>query len=238
MRQHIPNSITLLNLFLGCSAVASIFYGQYILAFWLLVSAIAADYADGLVARLLGVSSEMGKELDSLADMVSFGVVPGAIYYSLLTVALGVDQSEGLQYVGLIGFLVTLFSCLRLAKFNLDTRQSEGFIGLPTPSSTIFTLGIMLIYELNTFGWGQYVIQPAFLLACILALSYLLIAEIPMFSLKFKSFAWKGNEIRFIFAGIAVLLLVLAREAAFSIVILLYVLFSIFSHLLNRNSKT
>lgn len=236
MKQHIPNSITLLNLILGCCALVSTLYGQYILAFWLLLAAIAADYADGLVARWLGVSSEVGKELDSLADMVSFGVVPGAIYYSLLTIAFGVQDQPGLKWVGVIGFLLTAFSCLRLARFNLDSRQAEGFIGLPTPSSTIFTVGIMLMYEFNTFGLSVFLVQPAFLIGCVLALSYLLVAEIPMFSLKFKTFAWKGNEIRFIFAGIAVLLLVLVREAAFSMVILLYVVFSIFSHLMNRKA--
>lgn len=238
MKQHIPNSITLLNLIFGCCALVSILYGQYILAFWLLVAAVAADYADGLVARLLGVSSEMGKELDSLADMVSFGVVPGAIYYSLLTIAFDVQDQPGLQWVGAIGFLVTAFSCLRLAKFNLDTRQTEGFIGLPTPSSTIFTVGVMLMYELNTFGLSEFLVQPAFLIACVLGLSYMLVAEIPMFSLKFKTYTWKGNEIRFIFAGIAVLLLLFVQEAAFSTVILLYIIFSIFSQVKNRKAAS
>jgi CDP-diacylglycerol--serine O-phosphatidyltransferase len=237
MRQHIPNSITLLNLIFGCCAVAAIFYHQYSLAFWLVLAGVAADYADGFVARLLGVSSELGKELDSLADMVTFGVVPGAIYYSLLVLALNGNQGT-VSYLGVIGFLVTAFSCLRLAKFNLDTRQTDSFIGLPTPSSTMFTLGLMMIYEKNIFDWGVYILQPVLLISCVIILSYLLVAEIPMFSLKFKSFSWKGNEIKFIFAFIAMLLLIIAREAAFSIVILMYVLFSIVSHLSTRELTT
>lgn len=236
MKQHLPNSITLLNLVLGCCAVISILDGEYLPAFWFVLAAVAADFADGLVARLLGVSSEIGKQLDSLADMVSFGVVPGAIYYSLLSTALydGAYLAEGVQYWALPGFLVTAFSCLRLAKFNLDTRQSDGFIGLPTPSSTMFTVGLMLMYTFDTFGLREWIGHPVFLLSCIVALSYLLVAELPMFSLKIKSFTWRGNEIQFIFAGLTVVLLVLTQEAAFSLVVLLYVLFSIFRHLTKR----
>ncbi len=194
-----------------------------------------ADYADGMAARLLGVQSSLGKELDSLADMVSFGVVPGAVYYILLADHFYPEGASSLVYEAAPGFLVAVFSGLRLAKFNLDTRQATGFIGLPTPSSTIFTLGVMLIYTFDSFGLRSLVSAPAFLYGCVLALSYLLISEIPMFSLKFKSFTWKGNEIKFIFAGIALVLLFLTREASFSIVILLYVLFSVFQYLTKRS---
>ncbi len=235
MKKHLPNAITLLNLFFGCCALACIFYGRFVPAFWLVSAAIFADYADGMVARLLKVQSGLGKELDSLADMVSFGVVPGAIYYVLLAQDFYPDGASGLVYAALPGFLVAVFSGLRLAKFNLDTRQATGFIGLPTPSCTIFTIGLMLIYTFDSFGLGPLVASPVFLYACILALSYLLVSEIPMFSLKFKSFAWEGNEIRFIFGAIAAVLLFFTREAAFSIVILLYVLFSTFQYLTKRS---
>ena len=194
-----------------------------------------ADYADGLVARLLGVQSSLGKELDSLADMVSFGVVPGAVYYTLLANHFYPEGASGLVYEATPGFLVAVFSGLRLAKFNLDTRQATGFIGLPTPSSTIFTLGVMLIYTFDSFGLRFLVSAPAFLYGCVVVLSYLLISEIPMFSLKFKSFTWKGNEIKFIFGAIALVLLFLTWEASFSIVILLYILFSVFQHLTKRS---
>lgn len=231
MKRHIPNGITLLNLIFGCCAVGAIFYGDFITAFWCLLAAAAADFADGLAARSLGVSSPLGKELDSLADMVSFGFAPGAIYYYLLLIAFDVEASGTIHYIGVPAFVVTAFSGLRLAKFNLDTRQSESFIGLPTPASTLFTVGVMLIYHYNSFGLGYLMVNPVFLFVCIVGLSYLLVAEIPMFSLKFKSFGWKGNEVKFIFAGITVILLILAKEAAFLLVILLYIVFSIVSQL-------
>ncbi|MCB9264423.1 MAG: CDP-alcohol phosphatidyltransferase family protein [Lewinellaceae bacterium] len=236
MKKHIPNAITLLNLFFGCCALASIFYGQYVAAFWWVFAGVAADYGDGMAARLLGVQSNLGKELDSLADMVTFGVVPGAVYYMLLARYFQPDGASGLVYQAAPGFLVSVFSGLRLARFNLDTRQATGFIGLPTPSSTIFTMGVMLIYTYDTFGLRPLVSAPAFLYGCVLVLSYLLNSEIPMFSLKFKSFSWKGNEVQFTFAVIAVVMLFLTREASFSIVILLYVLFSVFQHLAKRRN--
>lgn len=231
MKKHLPNAITLLNLFFGCCALACIFYGQFVAAFWWAFAAVMADYADGMAARLLGVQSGLGKELDSLADMVSFGVVPGAVYYVLLARYFHPGEGSGLVYEAMPGFLVSVFSGLRLAKFNLDTRQTTGFIGLPTPSCTIFTLGIMLIYTFDSFGLRQLVSAPVFLYACVVALSYLLNSEVPMFSLKFKSFTWKGNEVKFIFALIALAMLFFTREASFSIVILLYILFSVFQHL-------
>jgi CDP-diacylglycerol---serine O-phosphatidyltransferase len=231
LKQWIPNAITLLNLVLGCCAIVSVLQGQYVLGFWLVFFAVVADFADGLVARLLGVHSELGKELDSIADTVSFGVVPGVIYYRLLSEALGNVEAAGLVHAALPGFLVAAFSGLRLAKFNLDTRQTEGFIGLPTPSSTMFTVGLMLIYALDTYGMGSTVLQPVFLYTCILLQSYLLIAEVPMFALKFKTFAWAGNEVKFTFTAIAVLLLIFTKEFAFSAVVVLYVLFSIIKHL-------
>lgn len=237
LKRHIPNFITLLNLLLGCCALVSILYGQYVQGFWLVFFAVLADFADGLVARLLGVHSELGQQLDSIADTVSFGVVPGAIYYSLLALSLDLDLGSSLHVVAVPGFIVSAFSGLRLAKFNLDTRQADGFIGLPTPSSTMFAVGLMLIYALDTYGMRQWVLSPVFLYACVAVQSYLLVAEIPMFGLKFKTLRWAGNEIKFIFAAIAILLLLLTRELAFSVVVVLYVLFSIVTHLVNPKSE-
>ncbi len=237
IKKNIPNAITLANLFFGCCAILSILYGHYVQAFWWVFASVVADYADGLVARMLGVHSELGKELDSIADTVSFGVVPGMIYYSLLCVALGVEDTGMLQYAALPAFLVPAFSGLRLAKFNLDTRQTDGFIGLPTPSSTMFTVGLMLMYALDSYGLADWIVSPALLYICILLQSYLLVAEIPMFALKFKSFSWSGNEIKFTFAAIALLLLIFTQEVAFSAVVLLYVLFSVFRHLTQQRER-
>lgn len=189
---------------------------------------------------MLNVKSELGKELDSLADMVSFGVVPGAIIYMLLVRGLDKDFQAFPQYLilaALPAFIITVFAALRLAKFNLDTRQSENFIGLNTPSCTIFTVGLMLIYHYDSYGLGNFVINPVFLYPTIFVLSYLLIAELPMFSFKFKNFRWAGNEWRFIFILVSILFLLFFKEVAFSLIILLYILFAVLQRVLKGNGK-
>jgi len=234
VKKNIPHIITSINLFCGCCALACIFYQQFFQAFIFLFVGAWADYFDGLAARALDVKSELGKELDSLADMVSFGVVPGAIIYMLLVRGLDKNFEEFPQYLilaALPAFLITVFAALRLAKFNLDTRQTENFIGLNTPSCTIFTVGLMLIYHYDSYGLGNFVINPLFLYPTILILSYLLIAELPMFSFKFKSFQWAGNEFRFIFILVSALFLFLFKEAAFTLIIMLYILFAVVQRL-------
>lgn len=226
MRKHIPNFITLINLFCGCAALACIFYSQFVLAFWLLLAGGIADFFDGLVARLLHVKSPMGKELDSLADMVSFGAVPGAIFYMLLHNSFQTPEHQ-FSLLAASGFIVTLFACLRLAKFNIDTRQTDNFIGLPTPSTTMFTVGLMLIYEFNSFNLQSIILNPVFLFAAIIFLSYVMIAELEMFSFKFNSFKWEGNEIKFIFAALSIMMIIFLREVAFSLIILTYVLIAL-----------
>lgn len=222
MRKHIPNFITLINLFCGCSALICILNDQFILAFWFLLIGITADYLDGLVARLLNVKSILGKELDSLADMVSFGVVPGAIFYALLQKSLPHIDPSVFSIQAAAGFIVTLFACLRLAKFNIDDRQTDHFIGLPTPSTTSFTVGLMLIYHFDSFGLRAFILDPYFLIACILLLSYMMVSELELFSFKLNSLKWKGNEIKFIFAALSIILLITLREVALSLIILLY----------------
>lgn len=225
IKKHIPNTITLLNLFCGCIALVCIFQQAYAAAAIFTGIGLAADFVDGAVARLLNVKSELGKQLDSLADMVSFGVVPGAIFYQLLIVAF--DSQSHLEIRLLLGFIFSIFACLRLAKFNLDTRQSESFLGLPTPAATIFVIGLMLIAHFDSFDLRQILLQPWLLYSCIAILSWLMVSEFPMFSLKFARFTWKGNEIKFIFAATAAVLLILLQEAALSLIILIYIVFSI-----------
>ncbi|MEM9837225.1 MAG: CDP-alcohol phosphatidyltransferase family protein [Bacteroidota bacterium] len=244
MKNWIPNAITLLNLLCGCAAVVCILDHEFSWAAWLLLGAIIFDFADGLVARLLNVSSEHGKELDSLADMVSFGLVPGMIYYVLLDLYFtGANTLEaasthsGFSWLPLAGFLVTLFSALRLAKFNLDTRQHDDFIGLATPSSTLYTVGLMLIFSTDAMGWGKYILSPWVLFPSILLLSGLLISEIPMFSFKIKGFGWQGNEIRFIFAASILVLLLLLGLAAPPFIVLVYLLLNI-GATMGRTRKT
>jgi len=228
MRAAIPNIITLCNLAMGCLAVKFLFEGEPLLAVICSGIGLLADFLDGAVARILKVSSELGKQLDSLADMVSFGVVPGVILYYLL--------SKNVEFA-YIGFLVTLLSAVRLGKFNLDTRQSDQFIGLPTPACTIFIIGLLLIHEFDSFGLKDFIIQPYLLIATTIIFSYLLVAEIPLFSLKFKHLKWKDNEIRFIFAASSVLLLIFLREVGLVLAILLYLILSIVSNVFKKKER-
>lgn len=230
IKKHIPNSITLLNLFCGCCAVVCVLSGAYLLAALFIGLGLLADFLDGAVARLLGVSSEIGKQLDSLADVVSFGVAPGAMLYQLL---LGAQPNADalLPMAALPGFVLSVFAGLRLAKFNIDTRQSTDFIGLPTPACTLFVVGLLLIAHFDSFGLRAVVTHPAVLYGCIVILSGLMISELPMFSFKFAHFTWQGNQIKFIFAAIAVILLLALREAALSLIIIIYIVFSIVQYL-------
>jgi CDP-diacylglycerol--serine O-phosphatidyltransferase len=231
VKKWIPNAITLLNLFCGCAAIINILDHQFIMAFWLLVAAGLFDFADGLVARLLNVSSEHGKELDSLADMVSFGAVPGIIYYTLLFIGQSSAPASAPDVIwswyAAPGLIVVLFSALRLAKFNLDTRQTENFMGVATPTSTVFAVGIMLIYTLDPFGWSAWALSPLVLYPSIAAFSYLLVSEHPMFSFKIKGAKWAGNETRIIFAVLAIVLLIGLRTAAFPFIVGAYLIINL-----------
>jgi CDP-diacylglycerol--serine O-phosphatidyltransferase len=233
IKSHIPNTITLLNLFCGCAAIINILDLQFVPAFWFLFAAGWFDFADGLAARLLKVSSEHGKELDSLADMVSFGAVPGVIYYTLLFLyqnpAPAAAPEITWSWYAAPGLLVAMFSALRLAKFNLDTRQMENFVGVATPTSTVFATGIMLIYALDPFGWSLYALSPYVLYPAIVAFSYLLISEHPMFSFKIKGMKWAGNETRIIFAVLALVLLITLQTAAFPFIVGVYLIINLVS---------
>ncbi|WP_426490264.1 CDP-diacylglycerol--serine O-phosphatidyltransferase [Hymenobacter sp. 102] len=223
MKKHLPNAVTCLNLFSGCVALCQIFAGNLELGAYFVVLSAVFDFFDGLLARALHVSSPIGKDLDSLADVVSFGVVPGAFLYALLTQS-GADLPTWLPYAG---FIVTVFSALRLAKFNNDTRQSESFIGLPTPACTLVVASLPLILANDRFALSPFILTPWVLLALTLGLSGLLVAELPLFALKFKSFRWQDNQVRFIFLLLSLGLLLGLWAAAIPVIILLYVLLSV-----------
>ncbi|GAA4010180.1 CDP-diacylglycerol--serine O-phosphatidyltransferase [Hymenobacter fastidiosus] len=223
MKNHLPNAVTCLNLFAGCLALCNIFAGQLETAAYLVGLAAAFDFADGLLARALHASSPIGKDLDSLADVVSFGVVPGALLFHLLGQAAG-GLPAWLPYAG---FIVTIFSALRLAKFNNDTRQTDSFIGLPTPACTLVVAALPLILAHDTFSLTSLILNPGVLLALTLLLSGLLVAEIPLFALKFKSLTWADNSLRFVFLILAVALLLLLGVAAIPLAVLLYVVLSV-----------
>ena len=239
MKKQIPNSITLVNLFCGCCAALCIFNEMYLVGFWFIFVGGWADYADGFIARWLGVDSPLGKELDSLADMVTFGVVPGAIVYMLLSnhSILASFSYEKINILALPAFIISVFSGLRLAKFNLDTRQSEDFLGLPTPASTMLIVGLMLIYHFDSFGLKVFVSHPYFLYPVVLGLSYLLISEIPMFSMKFKGMQWKGNEQRIIFITLLILMFIFLKEVTFSIIIFLYIFYCLTERIFSKKTQ-
>lgn len=228
MKKQIPNIITLFNLFFGCVAVTALLNGYFLIVLYCFLLSTAMDFADGFVARLLNVSSPVGKELDSLADMVSFGVVPGMIFYVLLggnanTLAAGFSLPDLLPFMG---FIFSMVACLRLARFNLDTRQSVDFIGLNTPTATGFVIGLLMIHQNDTFGLGEFMTQKVFLIPIILLFSYLMISEFPMFSGKFKGTKWQGNEFRIIFILAAIAQFFFFGYAAFSTIVLTYMVLS------------
>ncbi len=224
--RHIPNGITSLNLFSGCAAIVAAFNGQFQLAAGLIVLAAIFDFFDGLAARALKAYSEIGKELDSLADMVSFGVAPSVIFFKLIQVGFGFETGFVATYLPYAAFIIAVFSALRLAKFNIDTRQTTSFIGLPTPANALFLLSFGLYFESN-LPYKEMVTNPWVLIAVAVIFSLLLVAEIPMFALKIKSLKLKGNEVRYIFLVLSVVLIVLLQQMALLGIIPLHILVSI-----------
>lgn len=232
MKKHIPNIITCGNLFCGCLAIVSAFKGDLIFSTYLVGIAAILDFLDGFAARLLGVHSEIGKQLDSLADVVTFGVVPGVILFIMLSHAIGNYYTFTLDHrVTYIAFLIPIFSALRLAKFNVDTRQTDSFIGVPTPATAIFVCSLPLIAkfqpqigDLPVIEWTE---NPWFLLIITILLSYLMVADIPLFALKFKNFGWGDNKIRYSFLIISILMLILFQFIAIPFILFLYVVLSI-----------
>ena len=246
IKKHIPNVITCGNLFCGCLAIVSAMHGYLIVSAYLVGIAAVLDFFDGFAARLLKVGGELGKQLDSLADMVTFGVVPGIIMFqmirgnSIYSVTPGWHTTIIPNYLPLSfsAFLITIFSCIRLAKFNIDTRQTNSFIGVPTPANTILICSIPLInnFQPEILGFHIYTItgNVYFLIGLTLIMSYLLIAELPLFALKFKNFGWADNKIRYSFLIISVILLILFQFIAIPFIIFLYIVLSVINNRMNK----
>lgn len=228
--KQLPNALTLANLFCGCCALLYTLYWQPEVAALFTAGSFVFDYLDGMVARALRVSSPLGKELDSLADVVSFGVVPGAMLYQLLSGDVSITAAYGHSFVqlhALPAFVLSAFSAFRLGKFNLDTRQGGYFIGLSTPACTVLVLGLALTAHHDRFGLKEVFENQWFLYGLIGLLSWLLVSEIPMFGMKIKRFDWKSNVINLVFLGLFVLLLFFLKELALSVIIICYIIASI-----------
>jgi len=223
--RHIPNTVTCLNLFSGCIACVMAFEANYKwAAFFILLSAIF-DFFDGLSARLLKAYSPMGKELDSLADDISFGLAPALIVFSLFKEVHYPEFLTGIkEYVPYTAFLIAVFSALRLARFNIDERQTNSFIGLPVPANALFWASLVV-------GAYNFLTSPHFnaiyLILLVILFSGLLVSEIPMFALKFKDISWAANKTAFIFLLICIPLLVFLQVGGFAACIVWYILLSI-----------
>ena len=230
---NIPNILTLLNLACGVLAILFVFQGQLDNTVAALGFSLGFDFLDGMVARLLKQASPIGKELDSLADMVSFGVVPGLIMAKLLLASQGESfPPESLSagnFLWLGGILVAMFSGLRLAKFNIDTRQSDSFIGLPTPANTLLILSFWIIVEKYPDHFLVPALQNSWLLLALAVLSsYLLVAELPLIALKFKKWTFAQNQYRYILIIASLALFAFFGPSAIPFIILLYICLSIF----------
>lgn len=230
--RNIPNSITCCNLISGCIATYNAFLSDIRMALlWIIVGAVF-DFFDGMSARLLKVSSPIGKELDSLADDITFGFAPSAIIFYELSIMEYPSELLMLKpYLPYFAFVMAAYSALRLAKFNLDERQSLGFIGLPTPANALFW-GALFVGAQNFMESTAYMLPVVLLMICISC--WLLIAEVPMFALKFKQWGWKGNEVKYIFLISCLPLLMIFGITAFSVIIAWYVVLSVVVNLRNK----
>lgn len=235
MKQHIPNFITLLNLLSGCVAVVFAVLNRLEIAAVFVFLGIFFDFLDGLVARLLGVQSEIGVQLDSLADMVTSGLVPGIVMFQLLNMShtggwghgfLDTDIDAG--YISFFGFLITLASAYRLANFNVDENQVSSFSGLPTPANAllILSLPLILLYH-NNDALNSLILNPWFLIILTVLSAFLLNSRIKLFALKFKNWSFKDNAIRYLFLIGSLVLLLTLRFLAIPVIVTMYILMSL-----------
>lgn len=227
--------LTLGNLLCGASAaIALLTDSNFELAFWLVVASAVFDFLDGFAARLLHSTSAIGVQLDSLADMVSFGLVPAVAMFTLYGEApqltsMSASAAEWLQYATLI---IVAFSALRLAKFNIDDTQSAEFCGLPTPANGLFCLSLAMLASA-----GEVTLSREVIVVVSVAMAYLLISPVRMFALKFKGFGWGGNEIRYSFLALCVVLIVALTRYAVPAIILLYIVISAVRWAINLGKK-
>tara|TARA_R110001632_G_scaffold28927_2_gene77017 strand:+ start:41403 stop:42164 length:762 start_codon:yes stop_codon:yes gene_type:complete len=244
IKKHIPNLFTLGNLFCGTVATMYAVLSQFEMTALFVILGIVFDFFDGFLARILKVSGELGKQLDSLADMVTSGVVPGIVMFYMIRMVVMIDIGDidyvitfgrvdfNTGYLPYLGLLLTLAACYRLAKFNIDTRQSESFIGLPTPAMSLFVISLPLIQMNTDIEFVKEMISNNyFLIAITLLLSYLMNAELPLFSLKFKNYGIKDNVFKYLLILLSVILLITVQYLAIPIIIVVYVILSVIDNI-------
>lgn len=225
MKKHIPNALTCTHLFCGCTGIVFAFHKQLDYAAYAVFIAAFFDFLDGMAARLLKVHSDLGKQLDSLADTVSFGVLPSAIVYHLFYLPKENPNNLNCFYFG--AFFIAVFSALRLAKFNIDTRQSNSFIGLPTPASALFSASFPLILLQHNTSFTGIILNHWFLYSFITINCWLLVAELPLLSLKFKNLGFAENIYRYVLLIFGAICLVIFKFAAIPVIIFFYIILSI-----------
>lgn len=236
MKKHIPNLITCLNATSGMAGVLFAFNGELFPAAVCVLAAMVFDFFDGFAARLLNVRSDMGKELDSLADAVSFGVMPAVLAYCLIRDVALIRSFTSLYvmrpwFENLVAYsplIIPAFSIYRLAKFNLDARQMHSFIGMPTPANALFWVSLVFCYRFEREFFFDVWGFPALLALCVLVFSLLLVSGFPMFSLKLSSFSWRANFPLYVFLAALLAIALLWGWKALSFTIPLYVLVSVF----------
>jgi CDP-diacylglycerol--serine O-phosphatidyltransferase len=255
--KHIPNALTCCNLICGCLAVIFVFEGGMLWASYMMLLAAVFDFFDGFVARLLKVTSPIGKDLDSLADTVTFGLLPALMLYHYFKMGMAWHNVQSITWLPYAAILLAVFSALRLAKFNNDTRQSTSFIGVPTPSIALL-IGSWPLFMQNPAmqntaqaqawiqlqqmphalpAWQNVMLNPWFLLALTVLCCYLLVCELPLFAMKFKSFAWADNKIKYMFLTGCAIMLLIFKFAAIPLIIICYVLLSLVIHISSFTQK-
>lgn len=239
--KHFPNAITLLNLVAGCFSIVASFEGQLELAGLFILIAGVFDFLDGFTARLIKAYTLLGKELDSLSDVVSFGIAPSMILFQLMKQSMGIPQSEGMfngHWMLAIPFVMAAFSSLRLGIFNIDERQTSSFIGLPTPANAFLIAGLVFGLDSNWSELYQMISTSSILIVAIVIIqSFLLVCELPMFSLKLKSLSPKIAYKQFILIGGAIALFIVFHKASLSLIVLWYILLSIIFYIADKMFK-
>lgn len=252
IKKHIPNSISLLNVF--CGSIATVFaaHGNFIMAAIFVFLGIFFDFFDGLLARKLNVYSELGVQLDSLADIITSGVVPGIIMFKLLSMTVNETDAffnewnslvsfQGLKvsFLPFLGFLITVSSAYRLGKFNLDEEQKTHFIGLPTPANTLLIVSLPLIMEFqNNDLMNNIIMNKWFLITLTFASSFMLNAKVKLFALKFNDWSFKNNAVRYVFLVLCLVSLIVLEFAAIPFMIVLYVIMSMLNNLASKTNHS
>ncbi|MCF2492258.1 CDP-diacylglycerol--serine O-phosphatidyltransferase [Dyadobacter chenhuakuii] len=232
IRRNIPNALTCANLLCGCIGVVEAFHNNLVISCILIGAALIFDFFDGFLARLLKVSSAIGKDLDSLADMVTFGLLPAIIVYQLLMQS--IPDLLGI-WKAYPAFIIAIFSALRLAKFNNDPRQSDSFIGLPTPANAMLIASLPVILLTKDPFWKDIIVNTTNLLILSVVMSFMLVMEMPLIALKFKHFGWKGNEFRFLLIASTVILILTLKILAVPAIIILYILLSVVDNVTKKD---